>query len=146
MTCILSRNVKERTTELSLGWHHLWGVTVRRSLKRMLICMKIKIHTRIRYCIVANLLLGIKIGLQSFLSHLVNWKYNFPHYCRDIVHRGLYLSRKPHFQLIKFLAILIFSCPAFIYICEFLVEKLKSCNFWLIYCWKGQNGTYLGLF
>ena len=28
--------------------------------------------------------------------------------------RGLYLSRKPHFQLIQFLAILIFSCPAFI--------------------------------
>ena len=34
---------------------------------------------------------------------------------RQYADRGLYLSRKPHFQLIDFLAILIFSCPASIY-------------------------------
>ena len=59
-----------------------------------------------------------------------------------LVFRGLYLCRKPPIQLIEFLAILIISCPAFIcfflphlsiftntigflYVCEFLVEKLK---------------------
>ena len=69
---------------------------------------------------------------SSKALYLVYCSPPFLHQISDC--RGLYLSRKPHFQFIKFLTILIFSCPAFIYICEFLVEKLKSCNFWLIYC------------
>ena len=50
--------------------------------------------------------------------------------CICVAGRGLYLSRKPHFQLIQFLAILIFSCLAFIYM-------------W-IFGWEAQNHVIFG--
>ena len=39
--------------------------------------------------------------------------------------RGLYLSRIPQFQLMEFLAILIFVFVSLLYICELLVEMLQ---------------------
>ena len=45
--------------------------------------------------------------------------------CDNANSRGVYLSRKPNFQLSHFLALLIFSCPPFGQECEFSVVRIE---------------------
>ena len=61
-------------------------------------------------------------------------------------HRGVYLFRKPNFQLSHILAWLIFSCPPIGQECEFSVVRIKVDLFSYENCVLGQNLHFQGIF